>query len=218
MPRLVRFATACIVSGRSRWRKRVPPIPSPRLTGYRNKMDFTFGPRAWAPEGPPETPLSPALGLHVPGRFDAVFELEECRLPGGRAVTALRIVREYARSHGLAGYRSRADEGLLRHLIVREGKNTGDLLLGLVTRTAEPERPGLADALAEQIQGLTGVVRIVNSRRATIAARRTDRPPLRTRHISRAASSSRLRTRSAIVLPDQHLGRRSARHGVASKR
>lgn len=146
-----------------------PPLPAPRLSGYRNKMDFTFGGRAWSPAGPPETPRAPALGLHVPGRFDAIFDVEHCILPGGRAVTALQVVRDYARRHGLTGYRSRPDEGLLRHLIVREGKNTGDFLLGLVTRTADPPLPGLAEELAARVPGLTGVVRIVNDRRATIA-------------------------------------------------
>lgn len=146
-----------------------PPIASPMRERYRNKMEFTFAVRAWEPEGPPETPLSPALGLHAPGRYDAVFDLEECILPGPRAVQALRIVRDFARRKGLSAYRSREDTGLLRHLIVREGQNTGDLLIALVTRDEDSRLLELGPELAKQIPGLTGLVLLVNRTRATIA-------------------------------------------------
>lgn len=145
------------------------PLASPMEEQYRNKMEFTFAPRAWEPEGPPEAPLSPALGLHAPGRYDAVFDLQECILPGPRSLQALRIVRDFARREGLSAYRSRDDAGLLRHLIVREGQNTGDLLIGLVTRDEDPRLEKLGPELAERIPGLTGVVLLVNRTRATIA-------------------------------------------------
>lgn len=146
-----------------------PPIPSPAQEAYRNKMEFTFAARAWEPDGPPENPVSPALGLHAPGRYDAVFDLRECILPGPRAVQALHLARDFARRERLDAYRSRDDEGLLRHLIVREGQNTGDLLVALVTRHEDARLAKLGPELAAQIPGLTGVVLLVNRTRATIA-------------------------------------------------
>jgi 23S rRNA (uracil1939-C5)-methyltransferase len=132
-------------------------------------MEFTFARRAWEPAGPPDEPRSPALGLHAPGRFDAVFDLERCVLPGPRAVQALSLVRDFARAHRLEAYRSREDTGLLRHLSVREGQNTGDLLLALVVREQEPRLTLLGPLLAESVPGLTGAVVLVNRTRATIA-------------------------------------------------
>ena len=147
-----------------------PPVPSPSETRYRNKMEFTFNVRAWEPDGPPDSPRpSPALGLHVAGRFDAVFDLEECVLPSPRAVAVLAEVRAFVRERGLEAYRSRPDEGLLRHLVVREGHHTGELLVALVVRDADPALPELGPRLGERIEGLTGVVLIVNRTRATIA-------------------------------------------------
>ncbi len=147
-----------------------PPLPSPLLVGYRNKMEFTFAPRPWLAGGPPEVPLEgPALGLHVPGRFDAVFDLESCALASGNARRAVEIVRAFARARGLAAWRSDTDAGLLRHLLIREGRNTGELLIGLVVRALDPALQELAPLLAAQIPSLVGMVLLLNTRLATVA-------------------------------------------------
>jgi len=147
-----------------------PPVASPNEFRYRNKMDFTFARRAWEPDGPPEEPKSdPALGLHVPGRFDAVFDLESCVLPSERVVQVLHVVRKFARERGLTAYQSREDSGLLRHLVTREGERTGDLLVALVVRRSEPLLAELAGLLAEAVPSLTGFVVIVNETKAAIA-------------------------------------------------
>lgn len=147
-----------------------PPTASPTTTAYRNKMEFTFARRAWIPEGKPESPPpGPALGLHVPGRFDAVFDLEECALPSPACVEALRAVREFAREEELPAWRSDDESGLLRHLVVREGAHTGEILIGLVASAEHPAFPSLGPLLAARVPGLVGLVLIVNRRKATVA-------------------------------------------------
>ena len=147
-----------------------PPLPSPVLVGYRNEMEFTFSSRAWEEEGPPAHPsANPALGLHVPGRFDAVFDLERCVLPSGAFVRALELVRRYARDHGIGAWRGDTDQGDLRHLVLRQGMNTGEILIALVVRRPEERLVPLAEILAREIQGLVGCLQIVNDRPATIA-------------------------------------------------
>jgi 23S rRNA (uracil1939-C5)-methyltransferase len=147
-----------------------PPLPSPLLVGYRNKMELSFSSRPWLPDGPPEGPQpTPALGLHVAGRFDGVFDLEECALTSGASLTAVRLVREFARERGLTAWRTDDDEGLLRHLILREGKNTGEVLVALVVRREHPSFPELAARLAREITTLVGFVVIINRHLATIA-------------------------------------------------
>lgn len=147
-----------------------PPVASPAEFRYRNKMEFTFSTRAWEPAGRPTEPSpGPALGLHVPGRHDAVFELERCVLPSPRAVQVLAEVRAFAREAGLTAYRCREDTGLLRHLVVREGHASGDLLVALVVRESAPILRSLGPRLGAVVPGLTGVVLIVNRTKATIA-------------------------------------------------
>lgn len=113
---------------------------------YRNKMEFTFHP----PGG---------LGLHRRGRWDEVEDLQTCFLPSPRTVAILTEVREFARARGLSCYDPRTHQGLLRHLVVREGRATGDLLAAVVTAPASfPEARELAQMLAARHPELTGFV------------------------------------------------------------
>lgn len=152
------------------------PIGSPLLTGYRNKMEFTFSPHAWTLERPSDEERSrrderpaPALGLHVPGRYDAVFDLIDCVLSPPPFLRAVEVTRAFAHERRLAAYRSREDDGLLRHLVLRAGANTGELLIAIVVRTLDDSLGELAKRLTLAVPELVGVVAIVNRTTATVA-------------------------------------------------
>lgn len=83
---------------------------------YRNKMEYSFSQNA---------ALDAIIGLHEAGRFDRVFDLEECFLQSPLSVEIARAVAEFARAHGIGGE--------LKTLTVREGKNTGEVLVNLGT-------------------------------------------------------------------------------------
>ncbi|MDQ7844312.1 MAG: 23S rRNA (uracil(1939)-C(5))-methyltransferase RlmD [Armatimonadota bacterium] len=120
---------------------------------YRNKMEFTFLPGG-------------GLGLHRRGRWDEVVDLSTCLLPSPRVVDVLVDVKAFARRHNLPGYDPRRHQGLLRQLVVREGRATGDLLVTIVTATGQfPQARALADHLAGRHAGLTGVLWAVNPAR-----------------------------------------------------
>lgn len=151
------------------WR---PIVPSPEVFGYRNKMEFTFSRKRWIPrkeakrEG--EVEKGPALGLHAPGRFDKVVDLKECHLISPRLQTVFQKAKSFLLSSRASIYSTRDHEGFLRFLILREGKNTGDLLVNLVTRTRKKEfMARFADYLASL--GVTSVVNGVTSRLAQVS-------------------------------------------------
>jgi 23S rRNA (uracil1939-C5)-methyltransferase len=100
-----------------------PAVPALEQYGYRNKLEFSFT----------QTDEGPDLGFHRAGRWDEVLAITGCHIAGD-AVNAVRaIVRDWARSTGLSVYDQREHVGYLRHLLVREGRNTGQLLVVLVT-------------------------------------------------------------------------------------
>jgi 23S rRNA (uracil1939-C5)-methyltransferase len=80
----------------------------------------------------------PTLGLHRAGRWDEVLELEQCWLTTDLGNDIRNAVRAWAREEGLQAYDQETHKGYLRHLVVREGRNTGQVLVQLVT--AEGER------------------------------------------------------------------------------
>lgn len=101
-----------------------PMLACPSPWYYRNKMELSF-------DQPSEGSLE--LGFHLPKRRHEVFQLEECFLQSERLPKIVKQVRDFSNAHGLSVFRDRTASGLLRNLIIREGKNTGELMINLVT-------------------------------------------------------------------------------------
>lgn len=115
-----------------------PPVPeaigADAIYEYRNKMEFTFSDRRWLVEDDPmEKPADFALGLHVPGRFDKVLDLDACFLQPEIRNRILREVKQFASGSGLPPYNQKTHEGFWRFLILREGQRTGQHMIHLVT-------------------------------------------------------------------------------------
>ncbi|HET7046316.1 MAG TPA: 23S rRNA (uracil(1939)-C(5))-methyltransferase RlmD [Gaiellaceae bacterium] len=104
-----------------------PILPAEEVFHYRNKMEYSFT----------QTPSGPTLGLHRAGRWDEVLEIEQCWLTTDLGNRVRNAVREWAREEGLEAYDQAEQTGYLRHLVLREGRNTGQLLVQLVTATGE---------------------------------------------------------------------------------
>ncbi len=94
---------------------------------YRNKMEYSFAP---GDDGP-------TLGLHRAGRWDEVLAIEHCLLTTDVGNRIRNIVSDWAREERLPAYDQATHEGYLRHLVVREGINTGQALVQLVTHERE---------------------------------------------------------------------------------
>ena len=140
------------------------------LSGYRNKMDFTFGARRYVlPDEPEGVDASFGLGLHAPGLFQKVLDVEHCDIAFERRERGVERARAGARD-GLAPWDLRDHTGLLRHLVVRRGERTGELMVDLVTseRAQELIDPFVARLLARHPE-VTTLVQNVTSAKATVA-------------------------------------------------
>ena len=104
-----------------------PIVAARSIFGYRNKLEYSFAPGA---EGV-------HLGFHRAGRWDEVIDVEECLLTTDVGNAIREAVKEWARAEGLEPYEQETQSGYLRHLVVREGRNTGQALVLLVTAPGE---------------------------------------------------------------------------------
>lgn len=98
---------------------------SPSEYGYRNKMEFTFGDEK---KGGPLT-----LGMHKSGRFIDIITVDDCRLVDSDFIKILMLTRDYFEDKKIPYYRGFSHEGYLRHLVIRKGENTREILVNLVT-------------------------------------------------------------------------------------
>jgi 23S rRNA (uracil1939-C5)-methyltransferase len=115
-----------------------PIVPAESVFHYRNKLEYSFT----------QTAEGPALGFHRAGRWDEVLEIERCWLTTDLGNAIRGAVRDWARAEHLEAYDQEHQTGYLRHLVVREGRSTGQALVLLVTAPGERfEREELVDTL-----------------------------------------------------------------------
>jgi len=108
-----------IVSAAEQWR-------------YRNKLEYSFG------EGEDGEPI---LGFHARGRWDLVVDVEDCHLASEAGNAARNEVREWARLESVPAFDRRARRGVLRNLVVREARRTGQIQTRLVTAERRFPKP-----------------------------------------------------------------------------
>ncbi|HWM62549.1 MAG TPA: 23S rRNA (uracil(1939)-C(5))-methyltransferase RlmD [Solirubrobacterales bacterium] len=130
-----------------------PIEPAEEQWRYRNKLEYSFGER----DG--ET----VLGFHARGRWDLIVGVEECLLASERGNAARDEVLQWARDESVPAYDRRARTGVLRNLVVREGRRTGQIQTRLITApTRFPKPPVDAHTLVEGdsggSEGPTGVL------------------------------------------------------------
>jgi 23S rRNA (uracil1939-C5)-methyltransferase len=137
-----------------------PIIGAEETFGYRNKMEFTVARARGAL----------VVGLHETERYDSVLDIERCLLQSDRMNGLLAETRAFFVERGLTVYEQDTGEGLLRFLMLREGKHTGELMTNVVTSApAVSELAPLAQRLQARDAGTTSVVMNVNPKKASVA-------------------------------------------------
>lgn len=115
-------------------------LPSPKQLAYRNKMEFTFGNAFKGGET--------NLGLHKKGQFGAVITTDHCQICDSDFTEILSAVLDFFKTRGVDHYNKFSHEGILRHLVIRKGEKTGEILVAL----------SAARPLAEDLRGFVDLV------------------------------------------------------------
>ena len=122
-----------------------PIVPAVQQWRYRNKLEYSFG---TGPDG------ELICGFHAPGRWDEIVAVGDCLLASEPANAAREAVVAWCRNQGLTAYDRRSGEGMLRNLVVREGRRTGALQVRLVTASKPLDRESLVAAVGDGLKGL----------------------------------------------------------------
>ena len=144
-----------------RYEDLLPIEPAPDRDAYRNKLEYTFG--DMIKDGPT------TLGMHKKKHFMSIITVDECQLVHEDFNRVLRGVLDFVIEKGYSHYHKKTHKGLMRHLIVRRGVRTGELLVNVVTSSEEGFDE---EAFTEMILALplentvVGVLRTINDRLA----------------------------------------------------
>ena len=130
---------------------------SPIEFGYRNKMEFSFGDEYKG------GPLS--LGLHKKGSTYDVLTAADCKLVHPDMTAILSCVRDFFTELGAVHYKKMQHTGYLRHLLLRRGVTSGEILVHVIT-TSQAEydyAPLVSRLLALPLEGkIVGIMHIIN--------------------------------------------------------
>ncbi len=98
---------------------------SPLMEEYRNKMEYSFGDE--------EKDGDLALGMRKVNSFYEVVTSKHCNIVDEDFRNILTLTLNFFKDTDEKFYHKMRRTGTLRHLLVRKGQNTGDIIVGLVT-------------------------------------------------------------------------------------
>jgi len=150
-----------------------PTLPSDRIFGYRNKMEFSCSDRRWLlPSEMSEANIDMrfALGLHVPGTFHKVLDTRTCLLQPETGNSILNDVRYFMKHSKAPPYGLRSHTGFWRFLMLRHSVAYNQWMVNIITasedrKTIQP----LADTLIASYPEIVSVVNNITSRKAGVA-------------------------------------------------
>ena len=137
--------------------------PSPKIFGYRNKMEMSFG------DEYKDGPLT--LGMHKTGSYYDIINTPDCCIMDEDYHAVMRLIRSYCEEKGYPFYHKMSHTGYLRHLLMRKAKSTGEILIALVTTTQmQEDLTPLKDQLLElPLKGkIVGILHTLNDSLADV--------------------------------------------------
>ena len=161
----------------------LPIIGSEEEYFYRNKLEFSFSDKEWVVDkalmsdlsdsrhaGIPLNENSLALGFHVPQRWDKVLNVHECFLQSALSNDILNAVRAFALERNISSYSPTTESGYFRNLVIRDAKNTGDLMVNIVTYDDSAEiMTALTSELTKKFPEITTVINNVTQKKSQVA-------------------------------------------------
>ena len=141
-------------------------LGSAHTVHYRNKLEYTFSNKMWLTfeqmQSREEFTDRNALGFHIPGAFDKVLDIKRCLLQDEISNELRLFIREYTLSKGYSFYDLKAQQGLMRTLMVRTA-STGELMLIVVFGEDNAEAiEDVMSAIAERFPQITSLLYVVN--------------------------------------------------------
>jgi 23S rRNA (uracil1939-C5)-methyltransferase len=106
-------------------------VPAAEQWRYRNKLEYSFGDR----DG------DSILGFHARGRWDLVVDVDDCHLASEAGNVARNKVRDWAQLESIPAFDGNSKRGVLRNLVVREGRRSGQIQTRLVTAQRSFPKP-----------------------------------------------------------------------------
>jgi len=130
-------------------------IPSPAENGYRNKAQIPCG---------VDKDGNPSFGFFAP-HSHRIIPCETCALQPGFYADITRAVGQWMKEYGVRPYDEEKHSGILRHLFIRDGRVSGEVMVCLVANSDRlPHAHELTEKLLRTNPNITSIVLNVNKK------------------------------------------------------
>lgn len=150
-----------------------PVIPSVHTFAYRNKMEFSCSDRRWLmPYELEDNTVDKGfgVGLHAPGTFYKVIDIDKCWIFPDTGNAILDEVRTYIRQSEVPVYGLHSHKGFWRFLMLRHSYYKNNWMVNIITSSENKEvLMPLAEKLMEKFPEITSVVNNITAKRAGVA-------------------------------------------------
>ncbi|MEE0974264.1 MAG: 23S rRNA (uracil(1939)-C(5))-methyltransferase RlmD [Muribaculaceae bacterium] len=143
-----------------------PILGSKNIWEYRNKMEYTFSNKCWLTyeqmKSGREFPDRDAAGFHISGAFDKVLDINKCHLQDDLGNQLRIFIKQFGKDNGYSFYDLRAQQGLLRTLMIRIA-STGEIMAVIVFgENDESKIKSLLEAVKDKFPQITSLLYVVN--------------------------------------------------------
>ena len=129
--------------------------PSPEVDRYRNKVQFPVG---------LDKNGNPCIGFYA-GRTHRIVPCPDCKLQPGVLNDIGNALCRFFAENGIQPYNEETGQGLVRHIFLRRGAHSGQIMVCLVcTRPNLPHADALCTRLREQFADIATILLNVNSK------------------------------------------------------
>ncbi len=152
-----------------------PLVRADKIFFYRNKMEYSFSDKRWLKEDEissmQEIPdRAFALGLHIPGMFDKVLDIDGCWLQSDISNNILNFTRAFFKNQQILPYSSQKHTGFLRNLVIKQSFLNNDIMVNLVV-SEENERlfTLYKESLLNSLSQVTTLIFNINKKLSQVA-------------------------------------------------
>lgn len=128
---------------------------------------------AWHYRNKAQVPVGEKDGKLIAGFFKPrsheIVDTNESLIQLPEINEAVQAVKEICAKLGISAYQEEAHKGVLRHIMARYGKATGELMVVLVTRTNDiPQKDTLIEEIVSRLPKVKSIIHNVNSKRTNV--------------------------------------------------
>lgn len=142
-----------------------PCLPMDNPYFYRNKVQLPVG----------EENGKKFLGFYQE-RSHRIVELSHCLIQGEPIEEVSKVFQQWLNSYDVSVYKEEAHTGDIRHLMVRFGKTTGELMVVVITKGSKlPFKEELISLLTSKVPNITSIIQNINEERTNVVLGRKNK-------------------------------------------